>query len=236
MDLHITFDISDKLNTALGRLAIAIEAARVCAVSPVHSEAVECPAESAKIAPVMRIEPEQATAQPEPEIVKAEPVLMQSEPIQEPAANGNIEEPPKAEPEPVKKPAKKKAVKKAEIAPVAQAEPEQTIPQPESEIIKTEPVLAQSEPESAKDEEPAKTEDDGMAGMNLMEAARQLIEDIQDAGVEMADANARVRAKANELGLSFGSITCLIKAIGYAEAKKVAFGKQGTLPAEKRAN
>ena len=103
--------------------------------------------------------------------------------------------------QPEKKP-KKRTSKKAEIAPAAQ-----------------------SEPESAKTEETSKATDDGMAGMNLMEAARQLIEDIQDAGVEMADANARVRAKANELDLNFGSITCLIKAIGYVEAKKVAIGK-----------
>lgn len=225
MDLRITFDISDKLNAALGRLAIAIEAARACAVSPVHSEAVECPAKSTEIVPVAQIEPERATTQPEREPVKTEPVLTQSEPIQEPAANDNAEEPQKADPEPVKKPAKKKAVKKAEIAPVAQIELEQETTQPKPETVKTEPVLAQGETESTKTEDPAKAADDGMAGMNLMEAARQLIEDIQDAGVEMADANARVRAKANELGLSFGSITCLIKAIGYVEAKKVAIGK-----------
>ena len=225
MDLRITFDISDKLDAALGRLAIAIEAARVCAVSPVHSEAVECHAKSAEIVPVAQIEPEQIITQPEPETVKTEPVLAQSEPIREPVANDIVEESQKADPEPVKKPAKKKVVKKAEIAPVAQVEPEQAITQPEPENVKTEPVLTQNEPETAKAEEPAKTEDDGMAGMNLMEAARQLIEDIQDAGVEMADANARVRAKANELGLNFGSITCLIKAIGYIEAKKVAIGK-----------
>lgn len=220
MDLRITFDISDKLDAALGRLAIAIEAARVCAVSPVHSEAVECPAKSAEIAPVAQIEPEQTITQPEPENVKIEPVLAKSEP-----ELAKTEESQKADPEPVKKPAKKKAVKKAEIAPAAQVEPEQAITQPELENVKTEPVLVQSEPENAKVEEPAKAADDGMAGMNLMEAARQLIEDIQDAGVEMADANARVRAKANELGLSFGSITCLIKAIGYVEAKKIAIGK-----------
>lgn len=225
MDLRITFDISDKLKTALDRLAIAIEAARACTASSVHSEAVECPAKSVETAPVAPIVSGQIITQPEPETVKTEPVLAQSEPAPEPAANDNAEESPKVEPEPVKKPTKKKAVKKAEIAPVAQVEPEQAIIQSEPETVKTEPVLAQSEPESAKTEEPAKAGDDGMAGMNLMEAARQLIEDIQDAGVEMADANARVRAKANELGLSFGSITCLIKAIGYIEAKKVAISK-----------
>jgi hypothetical protein len=225
MDLRITFDISDKLGTALCRLAAAIEAAGVCKALPVHSEAAECPSKSVETAPVAPIVSGQIITQPEPETVKTEPVLAQSEPAPEPAANDNAEESPKVEPEPVKKSAKKKAVKKAEIAPVAQVEPEQAITQPEPETVKTEPILTQSEPETVKAEEPAKATDDGMAGMNLMEAAKQLIEDIQDAGVEMADANARVRAKANELGLNFGSITCLIKAIGYIEAKKVAIGK-----------
>lgn len=202
MDLRITFDISDKLDTALCRLAAAIEAAGVCKALPVHSEAVECPAKSVETAPAAPIVSGQIITQPEPETVKTELVLAQSEAVPEPAANDDAKESPEAEPEPAKKPAKKKAAKKAEAAPVAQ-----------------------SEPESAKAEEPAKAADDGMAGMNLMEAARQLIEDIQDAGIEMADANARVRAKADELGLNFGSITCLIKAIGYVEARKVAIGK-----------
>lgn len=222
MDLRITFDISDRLDAAISRLAIAIEAARVCTPSPVDSKAVECPAKSAEIAPTAQQEPEQAITQSEPETVKAEPVLAQSGAMK-PAANDNVEEP--QSPEPVKKPVKKKVAKKAEIAPVTQQEPEQVITQPEPEPAKTEPVLAQSKTESIKVEEPSKAEDDGMAGMNLMEAARKLIEDIQDAGIEMADANARVRAKADELGLNFGSVTCLIKAIGYIEARKVALGK-----------
>lgn len=221
MDLRITFDISDKLNDALGRIAIAIEAIRVRTASPVHSEAVECPAKGAEIAPVAQVEPEQAITQPEPEIVKTEPVLVQNAPIREPAANDNTEEPQKADPEPVKKPAKKKAVKKAEIAPETHEETAQAVTQPEPEIVKPEPILEQPEPK--KEAQPPA--DDGMGGMNLMEASQQLIKDIQDAGVEMADANARVRAKANELGLNYGSITCLIKAIGYVEARKAAIGK-----------
>lgn len=229
MDLRIIFDISDKLDTALCRLAAAIEAAGVCKALPVHSEAVECPAKSVETAPVAPIVSGQIITQPEPETVKIEPVLAQNAPIPEPAADDNAEQPPEVEseagPEPAKKPAKKKTVKKAETAPVAQTKAEQVVTQPEPETVKIEPVLAQNEPEPAKVEEPAKAADDGMAGMNLMEAARQLIEDIQDAGIEMADANARVRAKADELGLNFGSITCLIKAIGYIEARKVAIGK-----------
>lgn len=234
MEFTIKIDITERLEKSLQALTTAIFNARVfptpeeCRAkyfADVDPEAEYINQEKAEIAPVTQGVSGQIITQPEPETVKTELVLTQSEPIQEPAANDNAEEPPKAEPEPAKKPAKKKAVKKAEIAPVAQIEPEQAITQPEPEAVKTKPVLTQSEPESTKVEEPVKAADDGMAGMNLMEAARQLIEDIQDAGVEMADANARVRAKANELGLNFGSITCLIKAIGYIEAKKVAIGK-----------
>jgi hypothetical protein len=150
--------------------------------------------------------------------------LAQNEPILE-QANDDVEEPQKENPEPAKRPVKKKVTKKAEIAPVEKPEPEQTITRPDPEPVKAEPVLAQNEPEPVKAEEQVKANDDGMVGMNLMEASRKLIEDIQDAGIEMADANARVRAKADELGLNFGSVTCLIKAIGYIEARKVALGK-----------
>ena len=40
----------------------------------------------------------------------------------------------------------------------------------------------------------------------------------------MADVNARIRAKAQELNLSYPSGTILMKAIGYVETRKIALG------------
>ena len=52
-----------------------------------------------------------------------------------------------------------------------------------------------------------------------------ITDELRERGIEMADANARVRRRANELGLSYGSYTCLVKAIGYTEARRVALGE-----------
>lgn len=225
MEFTIKIDITERLEKSLQAMSAAIFNARVLPTpeecraryfADVDPEAEYVSQEKAKIATEMHEEPTQAVViQPEPESVKSEPILEQHEAAPEPPANDN------AEAEPVKKPAKKKSSKKAEIAPETHEEPARVVAQPEPEVVKPEPILEQPEPK--KEAQPPA--DDGMGGMSLMEASQQLIKDIQDAGVEMADANARVRAKANELGLNYGSITCLIKAIGYVEARKAAIGK-----------
>lgn len=249
MEFTIKIDITERLEKSLQALTTAIFNARVfptpeecrakyfADVDPEAEYINQEKAENLAVEKPKEPDPAIAPSDPEnaPEAKSEQPAEVKLDAVEAAAQNGNVEPGldkafkswvvAVASEQPEKKPAKKRASKKAEMAPVAQIEPEQTITQPEPEIVKTEPALAQSEPESAKAEEPATAADDGMAGMNLMEAAKQLMEDIQDAGVEMADANARVRAKANELGLNFGSITCLIKAIGYVEAKKVAIGK-----------
>ena len=125
----------------------------------------------------------------------------------------------KQEPE---KPKKKKSAKKAAETP-APAE----APRPES---KPEPpvVEAPEKPEPAKAEaaKPDATADgDPMGGMTVMEAVQALFDAIQQKGLEMADVNARVRAKANAIGLSYSSIACLIKAVGYVEARRIALGE-----------
>jgi hypothetical protein len=224
MEFTIRIDITERLEKSLQAISAAIfnarafptpEECRAKYFADADPEAEYVNQEKAKIAAEMHEEPARVVAQPEPEIVKPEPILEQHEAAPEPPANDN------AEAEPVKKSAKKKSSKKAEIAPEMHEETAQAVTQPESEIVKPEPILEQPEPK--KEAQPPA--DDGMGGMSLMEASQQLIKDIQDAGVEMADANARVRAKANELGLNYGSITCLIKAIGYTEARKAAIGK-----------
>lgn len=210
MEFTVRIDITERLEKSLQALSAAIFNARVfptpeeCRAkyfADADPEAEYVSQEKAKIVPEMHEEPAQVVTQPEPEVVKPEPILAQHEAAPEPPANDS------GEAEPAKKPVKKKSSKKAEIAPETHEEPAQAVTQPEPK----------------KEAQPPA--DDGMGGMNLMEASQQLIKDIQDAGVEMADANARVRAKANELGLNYGSITCLIKAIGYVEARKAAIGK-----------
>ena len=103
-----------------------------------------------------------------------------------------------------------------------------------------EPVITPSEPENApgakidqpadvKPEQPELKEsdnDDPMCGMTVMDAMQAVMTEISEKGLEMADVNARVRARAAEAGIAYSSIICLIKAIGYREARRVALGEK----------
>ena len=65
-----------------------------------------------------------------------------------------------------------------------------------------------------------------MCGMTVVDAVKALVDEIQQKGIDMGQVNARVRAKATEIGLAYASAACLIKAIGYTEARKVALGEK----------
>lgn len=232
MEFKLTIDITDKLADAISALSASLSAhkkAPQCA-----PEAPECTKEpepviiqaeqSAKIAPAELqesapvIDEEQAAdcagvqfhcptpAQPLPAVSKADAVQAQ-------------QEKPEPEKQETEKPKKKKSAKKAAETP-APVE----APQPES---KPEPpaVEAPEKPEPAKTDAPKVADGDPMGGMTVMEAVQALFDAIQQKGLEMADVNARVRAKANELGLSYSSIACLIKAVGYVEARRIALGE-----------
>ena len=160
-----------------------------------------------------------------------------------------VAEPSPAEPEPALeseaiadkpakrrgRPPKKQAV--AEPAPIAEpehvpepapaTEPANDNAEPEPEPATAEPV--QAEPAPVAEPAPAQAapaSDDPMCGMSVVDAVAALVKDIQSRGIEMADVNARVRAKATEIGLTYASAACLIKAIGYQEARKVALGEK----------
>lgn len=138
-----------------------------------------------------------------------------------------------ATPEPAApdKPKKKKAPKKPVEAPerVPEAAPAVTPDEPEKSLTETQeiatgPVQAGTpEPGQA---EPASAPDDPMCGMTVIDAVKALVDEIQAKGIDMAQVNARVRAKANAIGLAYASAACLIKAIGYTEARKAALGEK----------
>lgn len=141
---------------------------------------------------------------------------------------GVAPEPQEAAPD---KPKKKKAPKKPVEAPerVPEAAPAVTPAEPEKSRTETQeratgPVQAGTpDPEQA---EPASAPDDPMRGMTVVDAVKALVDETQEKGIDMAQVNARVRAKANEIGLAYASAACLIKAIGYAEARRVALGEK----------
>ena len=150
-------------------------------------------------------------------------------------------EPTEVAPEPTRpsqptegeKPQKKARAKAQKIAPERVAQevtPEPTEVTPEPSEVTPEPTEPEKAPEPTEPTEPEKAQEavkneDPMKGMNLMQAVKAITDELRERGVEMADANARVRRRANELGLSYSSFTCLVKAIGYTEARRVVLGE-----------
>lgn len=245
MEFKLTIDITDKLADAISALSAAIAEARKCHAASVTEsvaqivgkvssaqcaqEAPECTKEPDPV--VTRAEPENAKIDP-PEPQESAPAIDEERVADCAGAQFHCPTPAQAlpaistgdadaAPAPVEpeKPKKKKSAKKAVEAP-APAE----APQPES---KPEPpaVEAPEKPEPAKADAPKAADGDPMGGMTVMEAVQALFDAIQKKGLDMADVNARVRTKANELGLSYSSIACLIKAIGYVEARRIALGE-----------
>lgn len=199
MDLRIMIDISERFEAALTGIAEALKA---------HT-----PAQAVYAAPEPVPEPEAVDTPSEPEPVQNAAAAPQETAITETPANDDA---PAVEPVP-EKPKKKKAQKKPVEAPEPAPEPEAPVTQPAPEPAPT---------ASTAPQETTKSDSDPMAGMTVVDAVQALVSEIQDKGIDMASVNARVRAKANEIGLTYASAACLIKAIGYVEARRVALGEK----------
>jgi len=68
------------------------------------------------------------------------------------------------------------------------------------------------------------TAEDPYHGMTLMQAVSALMAEVHDTGVELADANARVRKECEARGLPYNSAACLMKDMGYDATRKIALG------------
>lgn len=244
MDFRITIDISERLEKSLQALTTAIFNARVfptpeeCRAkyfADVDPEAEYVSQEKAENSAV------ETPKEPEAPITRPAPETPQTAPTdaQETTVRGCIVENPEPEPvavlpaeavaseQPEKKPVKKRMSKKAEnLAVETPKEPEPAItptePKNAAEAKSEQPVDAKPEPSELK----ASDDDDPMCGMTVMDAMQAVMGEISEKGLEMADVNARVRARAAEAGIAYSSIICLIKAIGYREARRVALGEK----------
>lgn len=253
-EFKLTIDITDKLADAISALSASIAETRKCHAASVTENVAQIVGKSSsaslsshKTTPQCAQEASECTKEPEPVITQAEPESAKIDPpeLRESApvideerwadcAGAQLHCPAPAQPPPAvstdadvapapvepEKPKKKKSAKKAAEAP-APVE----APQPESKPgPKPEPSAVEA-PEPAKADAPKAADGDPMGGMTVMEAVQTLFDAIQQKGLDMADVNARVRTKANELGLSYSSIACLIKAVGYVEARRIALGE-----------
>ena len=62
-------------------------------------------------------------------------------------------------------------------------------------------------------------------GMTLLGAVQNLLDEVREKGLELADVNARVRKECSARSLPFSSAACLMKAVGYAQARKIVLGE-----------
>lgn len=222
MDIKITLDISARFEHAINNLADAMTHhpfAGYCDYDDKRAGEPQAPfAELLRgvypqRTPAGAPEPtptsEAPSTQPESETLQTAPTETQETAITETPANDDAPAP--------EKPKKKKATKR----PV-----EATEPAPEPEAPVTQPAPEPARTDAPAPQEAAKSDGDPMAGVTVVEAVQTLVSEIQDKGIDMASVNARVRAKANEIGLTYASAACLIKAIGYVEARRVALGEK----------
>lgn len=204
MEFKVVIDISERLENALNGLVRSIQSIQLAPApisDPIKFECVvdECPEAIPEQKDTLRKKYDESVTV---EDVKPDPVA-------------EVEQP--------KKTAKKKPSKKAETAPATTIETSESATQPEPESVAVGPRAA--EPEPVQTEPASVNTEDPMQGMSLLDALQKLTDEIDERGLELSAVNARVRKKANELGLSFGSALQLIKAIGYTEARKIALGE-----------
>lgn len=90
-----------------------------------------------------------------------------------------------------------------------------------------EPVEPEKAPEkpAAPAAAPAEKADDPYHGMTLMQATQALLSEIADRGIDLSEANARIRKECEARGLPYGSGACLMKATDYDFTRKIAFGE-----------
>lgn len=104
----------------------------------------------------------------------------------------------------------------AETAPVSAETSEPVTDTPETQNDAQEQSSCNPEPEA--DEDP-------YCGMTLLGAVQSLLDEVGQKGLELADVNARVRKECGARGLPFNSAACLMKAVGYKEARRIALGE-----------
>lgn len=212
MEFKLTIDFSDRAVQALAAIA---EALSISCVKPAQ-------AEIAQNAPETCLNVEPAPVQADVENVHAAAAQPQSE-----AVSPEPDEPAETPKTELVKKSKKKTVKKAPESPQNAPEVEPAPVQAEVENVHAAAAQAQDEavsPGPAEAQEAEKAEDDPMRGMSVMRAMQVLLDEIDEKGIDMADVNARIRAKAQELNLSYPSGTILMKAVGYVETRKIALG------------
>lgn len=231
MEIKVTIGISERTFAAVSLLAGAMQAfayaygSRSDKTRGAEKAAKKSDAEGETVRPCEQPAEPQNDAQAQS---SCEPAAEISEPPVEVAATE-----PELRPEPIdsepEAPKPKKSRKKSTPADEPQKvapEASQNVEEPTAGNLSPEPqndaqvqASCESEPEKAK---PA--DDDPYHGMTLLQAVQNLLDEIAQKDLELADVNARVRKECESRGLAYTSAACLMKAIGYDETRRIALG------------
>lgn len=232
MEITLKIDITERLQAIAERFAgIATEyVGKMGECKPV-TERISCGAMSVKTCEIpLESAPQDAR---EPEAVGSTASEQNDAPAQlscdcETVSDAQPEK-PKAKKSRANKSREDSSAQSAPVEEPQKAAPEtpQSVEDPSTGNLPSEPqndaqtkASCESEPEKAK---PA--DDDPYCGMTLLGAVQSLLDEIGQKGIELADVNARVRKECTARSLPFTSAACLMKAVGYKEARRIAIGE-----------
>lgn len=218
MEITLKIDISEKLQAIAERFAeIAAEYVEKMGDCEPVSECIQCGAVDVKTCeiPLPNADPSEVAGSTAPEQNDAQAqASCDCEPVsdvqpEKPKVKKSRSKKAQAEPEPVEAPQES-----AETATVSAEASEQVADTPKPQNDAQEQSSCNPEP----DEDP-------YCGMTLLGAVQSLLDEVGQKGLELADVNARVRKECSARGLPFNSAACLMKAVGYKEARRIALGE-----------
>lgn len=246
MEITLKLEISERLHAIAERFAALAERYLdgnfPSATSPLEESV--CPGEtsvkSAEV-PLESAEPPEAVNPPAEEANDAQAqTSCESEPVSDAPTD---ESPAEQEPDrpksrrgrPRKAAVKAEPTETAEIAPQEPETVESVNPPTEDKSdaqtqASCTPVPVSEQPvaqpaEAVPDAPDADAQADPYNGMTLLGAVQSLLDEVRDKGLELADVNARVRKECSARSLPFSSAACLMKAVGYAQARRIVFGE-----------
>jgi len=225
MEITLKLEVSERLHTLAERFAALAEryldvtwpsaepTDASVSIGEMHVKSAEIPLESAEPAGVVNPPAEDGPEQP----AEPEAAAESSAAVQESAPKRGRGRPPKKR--------ENLAATGTIPAPTGNQAPEpEKSPQDEASCGAMADIPAPSAAVPVADPAPAEKSDDPYHGMTLMQAVSALMAEVHDTGIELADANARVRKECEARGLPYNSAACLMKELGYDATRKIALG------------
>lgn len=238
MEITLKLEVSERLHAIAERFAALAERyldGQFPSTIPVEESVClgETPVKSAEI-PLESAEPAEAVNPPTEDKSDAqaqtscEPEPVSDAPADESPAERELDRPKSRRGRP-RKAAKAEPTETTEIAP-QEHEPVEAVNHPTEDVSDAQAQTSCTpEPVSEQAAEPVTDTPDEQAdpynGMTLLGAVQSLLDEVRDKGLELADVNARVRKECSARSLPFSSAACLMKAVGYAQARKIVLGE-----------